>query len=115
MTPSIQSNGDAVAIYYHFGTTERFTEAAQTLFNIVAQAQRVHPNKSRVLYLDIDGHRNVQGGFDADALELQKEFVLGFLTKFFTEVTLPLTKGAKIRNPEVQQNEVPTTFIVRDT
>lgn len=72
--------------------------------SLVYAAEKKEPGKPRTLYLDIDGHRNAQGGFDADMLELQKEFGLKFLLPFLTEVHFPLI-SAKNKNP--QRNDVP--------
>jgi len=33
---------------------------------LVYVAEKKEPGKPRILYLDIDGHRNAQGRFDAD-------------------------------------------------
>jgi hypothetical protein len=114
MTSPIQQKGDAVALYYRVKATEGFTEAAQSLFNLVHQAQRLHPDKKRVLYLDIDGHRDGVGGFDSDMFELQKEYLLGFLMQFLTEVCLPLSTVMTFRNDKPQQKEVPDTFVIKD-
>ena len=115
MNQPIQFEGDSVALYYCVKAKEGFTSAAQYLFNLVNQAQRLHPDRKRVLYLDIDGHRNSQGGFDSDMLEVQKEFLLGFLMEFLTEVKMPLIGSGAIRNEKPQNNDVPDTFILRDT
>jgi len=61
-------------------------------------ARRRHPagepltasGKPRHLYLDIEGHRNEAGGFDRDALELQKEFLIDFFMHWLTEVHMSL-------------------------
>lgn len=34
--------------------------------SLVYAAEKKEPGKPRTLYLDIDGHRNAQGRFDAD-------------------------------------------------
>ena len=36
------------------------------LVSLVYAAEKKEPGKPRTLYLDIDGHRNAQGRFDAD-------------------------------------------------
>src|SRR5262245_22629465 len=67
---SIESEGRAIAIYHRVYPHEGFEESAQILFKLVQRAQLQYPGKRRLLYLDIDGHRNSEGGFDADMLEL---------------------------------------------
>ena len=66
-----------VALYHVVYAHEGFTEAANALFELVKRAQEQWPGKRRRLYLDIEGHRNSDGGFDADMLELQSEFLVG--------------------------------------
>ena len=41
-------------------------KAAKDLVSLVYAAEKKEPGKPRTLYLDIDGHRNAQGRFDAD-------------------------------------------------
>ncbi|MFC1761154.1 hypothetical protein ACFL6U_03640 [Planctomycetota bacterium] len=109
--PKIKSGGDAVAIYHVIYENEGFEESAQNLFKLVQQAQSQSPGKKRNLFLDIEGHRNKQGGFDADMLELQKEFLLGFLSPYLSEIHSPL---GDTRNPMPQENDIPPELILLD-
>jgi hypothetical protein len=85
--------------------------AAQAVFKLVQEAQRVQPGKRRKLFLDVEGHRNIQGGFDADMLELQKEFLMGFLIQFLSEIHGPLIS---VKNPHAQNNDIPSELEIRD-
>ena len=53
----VQFIGDAIAIYHVVYGHEMFDEAAETLFKLVQDAQRVHSDEKRFLFLDIDGYR----------------------------------------------------------
>ncbi len=64
--------------------------AARMLFEPVRYAARTSPGEWRVLYFDIEGHRDEQGGHDPDMLEPEKNFVIGFLMRFHSEAHLPL-------------------------
>lgn len=86
---------------------ENFEAAAKDLFRLLAETQKTHPDKARVLYLDIDDHRNEAGGFDADMLELQKDFCIGFLLPYLTEIHMPL---GSFGNAKGQENQVPDQF-----
>ncbi len=99
------------AIYHVVYSHEAFEESAQTLFRLVRRAQELRPDKKRMLFLDIEGHRDRDGSFDADMIELQEEFLLGFLGRFLSEIRCPLYVAT---NPEPQDNEVPPELIVRD-
>ncbi len=93
-----------IAIYHRVMRREDFAKAAKDLISLVRTAEMQNPGKPRILYLDIDGHRNKQGGFDADMTELQTEFGLGFLSQFLTEAHFPL---ASVQNTKEQRNDVP--------
>lgn len=93
-----------IAIYHRVMRRENFEKAAKDLVALVHTAEKKNPGKPRTLYLNIDGHRNEEGGFDADMLELQKEFGLGFLLQFLTEAHFPLIS---VKNSNEQRNDVP--------
>lgn len=96
-----------VAIYHRVMRRENFETAAKDLVRLFADTQKMKPDQPRELYLDIDGHRNEAGGFDADMLEQQKEFGIGFLLQYFTELHFPL---GTIVNQGEQNNDVPDKF-----
>ncbi len=93
-----------VALYHRVLRRENFEKAAKDLVSLLYAAEKKEPGKPRILYLDIDGHRNAQNGFDADMLELQKEFGLNFLLPFLTEIHFPMIS---MRNNNAQRNDVP--------
>lgn len=107
----IEAGADAVALYHVIYKHEGFEESAQNLFKLVQQAQRLSPGKKRKLYLDIEGHRVEEGGFDADMLELQKEFLLGFLSPYLSEIHCPLVDETNLKP---QENDIPPTLILID-
>jgi len=88
--------GESIAIYHAIYAHEDFKTAATALFELVKTSAARCPGKKRVLFLDIDGHRNSRGGFDADMLELQKEFMFDFLGQFLTEMNMPLGTYRKV-------------------
>jgi len=107
----LKPSADAVALYHLVYENEGFEESAQHLFKLVKDAQSKCPGKKRLLFLDIDGHRNSEGGFDTDMLELQKDFVLGFLNQFLSEIHMPLL-NAENSNP--QSDDIPESLIIQD-
>src|SRR5512143_343762 len=96
--------GKGVAIYHVVYAHEKFEKDAKMLLQLVRKVQETHPGAPRLLYLDIEGHRNSEGGYDADMFELQNEFLMGFLMPFLTEATVPLMR---LRNDKGQNNDVP--------
>jgi hypothetical protein len=93
-----------IGLYHVVYPHEGFNEAATALFEVVRGAEQRSPGQRRVLYLDIDGHRNDEGGYDLDMYELQTHFVVDFLMPFLTESHLPI--GLHIANPK-PHNDVP--------
>lgn len=102
---SLEQKG--LAIYHVVSADEDFDHAAEILFQLVKQAATEHPGKPRYLYLDIDGHRNHEGGYDHDMFELQHHFILDFLSTWLTEISLPIMRGERIVKPS-QREDVPT-------
>ena len=95
---------DRIALYHRVLRRENFEKAAKDLFELLKTAQVKSPDKDRVLYVDIDGHRNSEGGYDHDMVELQRDFGVGFLGQFFAEVHFPLID---FENPKPQCNDIP--------
>jgi hypothetical protein len=100
-----------IGLYHAVFAHEGFEEAATALFELVRSAQQREPGKGRILYLDIDGHRDDQGRFDPDMLELQTAFIEGFLMPFLAEARLP--GGVHLVNRAPQRDDVPDTLEVR--
>ncbi|MBJ7903992.1 HNH endonuclease [Streptomyces sp. DSM 110735] len=100
-----------IALYHDMRVEEDFTKCATRLFSILKQAAAANPGAPRYLYLDIQGHRNTAGGFDADAFEIIQEFLLGFLGPYLTEISTPLYR---VRNPGSQREDVPDVLNIRD-
>jgi hypothetical protein len=97
-----------LALYHVVYPEEGFRESAQKLFGLVKYAQSTHPGKERHLFLDIEGHRNGRGGFDADMLDLHK-FVVDFLMKYLCEASFPL---GGIKNKGRQCDDVPEKLVI---
>jgi hypothetical protein len=57
-----------------------------------------------VLYLDIDGHRNAAGGWDHDMYELQRHFILGFMSEYLSAIHVPL--GSANRSGLSQSDQI---------
>ncbi len=103
--PGVWMNFDnTVSLYHVVAETDTFEGAAQQLFALIQEAQGQLPDWPRVLYLDIEGHRDAQGRFEPDFVELQQEFLIAALGRFLTALDLPLLS---VLNPEAQQNDLP--------
>ncbi|MGV9322223.1 HNH endonuclease [Streptomyces sp. NPDC003660] len=102
---------NGVALYHDMRVEEDFTKCATRLFAILKKAAETSPGTPRHLYLDVQGHRNAAGGYDADALEIIQHFLLEFLGPYLTEVSTPLYKA---KNPEQQREDIPDVLNIQD-
>lgn len=113
--PPERSGADAkksgIALYHDMRVEEDFAKCATRLFSILKRVAATSPGAPRYLYLDIQGHRNAAGGYDADAIEIIHEFLLGFLSPYLTEISTPVYRA---RNPEPQREDVPDVLTIRD-
>jgi len=71
---------------------------------MLSLAQKQFPNKRRVLYIDVQGHLNSEGGYDQDAFEIISHFVFHVLGPYFSEIHTP---RLSTKNSKPQDNEVP--------
>ncbi|WP_199809196.1 HNH endonuclease [Streptomyces sp. NRRL S-244] len=101
----------AIALYHDMRVEEDFAKCATRLFAILKKAAETSPGAPRHLYLDIQGHRDAAGDYDADAREIVREFLLGFLGPYLTEISTPLYQ---VKNPEPQREDVPDVLNIRD-
>jgi hypothetical protein len=106
--PGIHMNFDnTVSIYHIVAPDDDFEAAAQDVFALLKDAQDRFPDWPRVLYLDINGHVDEQGRFSDEMLELQQEFLIAALGRFFTALALPIVA---VVNPDKQANDVPDSL-----
>lgn len=96
-----------VTLYHRILRRETFEQAAKDLFNLLKSTQINFPGNPRILYVDIDGHRNKNGGYDIDMLQLQIEFGIDFLGKYFTEIHFPIIE---FQNSSNQRDDIPDTL-----
>lgn len=110
-SPGIAMNFDnTVSLYQIVGSQESFDEAATAAFALVREAQEKYPDWPRVYYLEIEGHKGAQSGFDEDFFEFQQEFWFQTIAHFVTAFETPMV-GALI-NPEPQRNDIPDALKV---
>ncbi len=105
------SKAKGIALYHVVLAHEGFEEAATALLDLVRSAQRREPGKRRLLFLDIDGHRDRQGRYDRDMHELQTAFTTECLMPFLAEAHLP--SGMHVVNPAPQRDDVPDTLEIK--
>ena len=108
---TLKDDGRAIAIYHVVYSHEDFEHAAQVLYQLVLKSEQDFPGRKRMLFLDIEGHRNSAGGFDEDMFELQKDFLGGFLFQFVSEFSCPLFR---FTNPHPQNDGLLGELIIED-
>ena len=102
-----------VALYHVVDKHEPFDDTADKLHQMLRRVAETNPGAPRYLYLDIEGHRNEAGGFDNDMLELQQNFILGFLSRWLTRISFPLSGGV-IETQQQYEDIPPTLSIIED-
>lgn len=104
-TPHGKLSSRTVAIYHRIFATETFEDAATVTWELLQHAQKLRPGAPRILFLDIDGHLNANGGFDEDMYEFQRHFILGAVRRYLKGAHMPLIS---FRVPTAQRNDLPT-------
>ena len=109
--PGLHMNFDnTVSLYHIVGAEDDFEAAAQDLFSMLQEAQAEFPDWPRVLYLDIEGHVREDGRLEEDMIELQQEFLIAAMGKFFTALALPLVS---VVNPDDQVNDLHDELVLQ--
>jgi hypothetical protein len=109
--PGLHMNFDnTVSLYHIVAEGDGFETAAQDVFALLKEAQERFPDWPRVLYLDIQGHLDGQGRFTDDMVELQQEFLIAAMGKFFTALALPIVA---VVNPDPQVNDLPDELVLQ--
>ena len=109
--PEVDAKPKGIALYHDMRVEEDFAKCATRIFSVLKKAAATSPGAPRYLYLDIQGHRNAAGGYDADAFEIIQEFLMGFLGPYLTEISTPLYQA---RNPKPQREGLPDVLTIRD-
>ncbi len=91
-------------IYHNIFKEEGFEKSAEILFDLLSHSIKDSPNKKRILFLDIEGHLNENGGFDHDMFELQYHFILNIILPFLSECYTPLIS---VKNNNPQRKDIP--------
>ncbi len=109
--PGLHMNFDnTVSLYHIVEEGDDFEVAAQDIFSLLKEAQNEFPDWPRVFYLDIEGHVRDDGRLEEDMIELQQEFLIAAMGKFFTALALPLVS---VVNPEDQVNDLPDELVLQ--
>jgi hypothetical protein len=110
--PGISMNFDnTVSVYHIVRHADTFETAAEAVMAMLRESQSKYPGWPRTLYLDIEGHRGPNHGFDDDFIEFQQEFLFSAMAPFLTALDAPLT--GPLLNPEPQRNDVPDELVIR--
>lgn len=102
-----------IAVYHQMRKDDDFETTAQQLWEIVKLACRDYPQRLVYFYLDIEGHRVAEGGFDHDSFEIQL-FVINKLMPYLFEAHLPLftMSGEVIKNFD-GRSDIPDKLQIR--
>lgn len=101
-TTDSQPDGGAV-LYHRVLEHESVTEAANDIWNVIRMSYEKRNPDERTLILDIDGHRNSEGGFESPMYLFIKQVCVGILPAFVDEIKTPITR---IESSSVTFNDV---------
>jgi hypothetical protein len=101
---------NTVSLYHIVEEGDDFETAAQDIFSLLKKAQAEFPDWPRVFYLDIEGHVRDDGRLEEGMVELQQEFLIAAMGKFFTALALPLVS---VVNPDDQVNDLPDELVLQ--
>jgi len=95
---------DKAMLFYHLVKKhEGWETSAGMIIDMINSSGQKFPGKPRILVLDIEGHRNSEGGFDHEMWVLQHDVVQKMLSGYFTEVQMPLCHYRV--NPETRRSD----------
>ena len=99
-----------VVLEHTMAYSDGFEDTAYALHELVRDAQREHPGASRRLTLTIEGHRLADGRFDADANEIQREFLDRHLVPYLSQARVPL----RTLTNSLQDDDPPAVLVLDD-
>lgn len=104
--PGIHMGFDnTVSLYHIVEKNDTFEVSAQSVFELLKEAQDRYPDWPRILFLDIAGHEGEAAGFTPDFYEFQQEFLFSVIAPLVSAFETPLT--GPLVNPELQRNDLP--------
>ncbi|WP_237532731.1 hypothetical protein [Streptomyces sp. SID8352] len=103
-TPRRPAKVKPLALYHDMAVYENFERCAPRIFAVIHKAQEVKPDAPRILYFDVQGHRNSQNGYDRDSWEMVRHFLPEIALPYLTELHTPMYIA---KNPRRQDNKVP--------
>lgn len=112
--PGLSLNFDnSVSLYHIVMPEDSFDTAANSVFDLLTEAQERYPDCPRIFYLEILEHEGSQGGFDDDFFEFQQEFWFSTVAHFVTAFDTPL--AGSLVNPKPQKNDLPDELQISES
>lgn len=93
-----------VELHFTVKKSDTFESVTSRIFDLIANAQAKCPDQDRYLFIEIEGHRNKNGGFDKGMMKLQTHFLLGLVGEYVKGIKTP---SYRFTNPKEQNNSFP--------
>ena len=90
-----------ILLYHNITEADDFNSAANSIFKLLEQCKK-NIAKTRLLFIDIQGHFDQNSGFDKDMFELQFHFIPNVIFPFLSECYMPL---AGLKNMKHQRKK----------
>lgn len=97
----VQKKKEDIILRCNISLNENFEQAAKKIYRLIYEIGEREPNLKRALVVEIQGHRNEEGGYDHDMFELQYEFLLKCMLPFLHSLHIPLVS---VTNAKPQKN-----------
>lgn len=97
----VPRNDKDIVLRCNISEKENFEQAAKKIYNLIYTIGKKAPKVPRTLIVEIQGHRNSEGGYDHDMFELQYEFLTKCILPFIHILHIPLIS---IENPNIQED-----------
>lgn len=108
----IMRSEEPVVLEHRMLENANFDLTSHMIISSLKSTQKKFPFRSRILVIEVEGHRNDKGGFDNDAYEIIFEFALVMILRYCSAIFTPL---GGYTNPYPQWNNIPDDFSVSDS
>lgn len=87
---NIKEDVDRIVLFHPIKADEDISDAVDGIWNLLQEAHNEFPGRELSLIIDIEGHRNENGGFTDGMYFLQETLCIPIIAAFVDKLTIPL-------------------------